>query len=315
MRLPVFLILLCHLAATGWLIPRVISRAAWVEVRPRMGLRALHTTVAAHLAGMLVLGGLAAHDAVEQAMIWLLHADKSRLHNAYAGDQAIDPAWDLAILLVGALVLSLVISALREARRVRRARRGYLLLCSSRQRPDLDATVIDNDAPAVWCLPLRRDGRIFVTTAALEVLAPDELGAAIEHERAHLGRHHHRMVFAADTIVRVVRTYGALRSYPSVVRHLVELDADDMAVRRTSRRVLAAALLHLGELAAGRSTVAGLAMNETSMSRRIRRLVDESPTRVSRFSTTVVLTAAATAVVIPPALVFLPALVLAGTGH
>lgn len=319
MRLPVLLTLLAHLGLTGWLLPLAISRAAWAKARPGLGLVTVHGSALAHVVGILVLGALAAHDAVEQAMIWLVHADKARLHQAYAGDQRIDPTWDIAwditLLLVVALVVALGLSTLREARQVREVRQEHHLLRSVARRPEGDVTVLDNATPAVWCVPGRRGGRIFVTTGTLEVLTDRELRAALEHERAHLARHHHWMVFAADTITRVVGTYGALRNYPALVRQLVELDADDTALRFTDRRILASALLRLGELAASRSNPVTLALNEASVGFRIRRLIDKHPTRGSVTATLLALTTTATAVLIPPAVVLVPALVLAGSGH
>lgn len=315
MRLPVLLILLTQLAVTGWLLPLAVARGAWARSRPLIGLIIVHGSALAHVVGTLVLGALAAHDAVEQAMIWLVHADQDRLHQAYAGDRRIDPAWDIALLLVVALLIALGLSTLRGARRVRLVRREHQLLRSVARRPEGDVTVLDNTSPAVWCVPGRRGGRIFVTTGTLDVLTNEELQAAFEHERAHLARHHHAMVFVADTITSVIGTYGFLRDYPALVRQLVELDADDAALRNSSPRVLASALLRLSEFAASRPSRVSLALNETVVGLRIRRLIDRQPTRGNATAALLAFVTSATAVLVPPAVVFLPALVLAGSGH
>lgn len=316
MRLSVLLLLLTHLGITGWLIPGLVGRSAWAETQPRLGLRALHSAAAAHLVGLLVLGALAAHDAIERAMIWLVHADKNLLHEAYAGERRFDLAWDFALVLVAGVVVALVWSAWREARRVRAVRADHCILRTVVPAPRPEVTVLDGSEPAVWCIPGPRFGRIFVTTAALDVLTPGELDAAIEHERAHLARRHHRMVFAADSVASVFGRFGALRTYPALVRHLVELDADDVALRSAPRRVLASALLHLGEALGPDTRSLALAMNGSSTGRRIRRLLAQrDDSRRNCLTAPSVLVASVSVLLLPVAVVLVPAFSVAGSGH
>ena len=55
--------------------------------------------------------------------------------------------------------------------------------------------LIDDEHPAVYCLPGRR--RIVMTTGALRCLDARQLEAVLAHERAHLsGRHHLVLTFA-----------------------------------------------------------------------------------------------------------------------
>ncbi|GAA2752135.1 M48 family metalloprotease [Amnibacterium kyonggiense] len=93
-------------------------------------------------------------------------------------------------------------------------------------------------------------GRIVVTTALAEGLAPGELRAVLEHERAHLaGRH--------DVLLRVARVnraclpalFGA-RAFDQAVHLLVELAADDAAARACGPATVAAALRRAAELEA-----------------------------------------------------------------
>lgn len=317
MRLTVLLTLLTELCVSGWLIPYIVGSANWAEARPRLGLLTLHSAAVAHLTGLLVFGALAAHDAVEQLMIWLVHADKNLLHAAYAGDRRVDPAWDhLTLALVMGILAALATSIVREARRIGVVRAEHHLVCSVGPRSTPDMTVIESAAPALWCIPRSGGGRIFVTTAALQLLSCAELDAAIAHERAHLVRHHHLMVFAADVMARVLGKLGVLRTYPQLVRHLVELDADDAAVRAPSdRRVLASALLRLGESVGTHPSRAVLAANATSTARRIRRLIDAPGSRSGLFGGLSAITASAVVLVVPGAVVLAPALALAGTGH
>lgn len=314
MRLPVLLILLTHLAVTGWVIPGLVGRSEWAETRPRLGLRTLHSAAAAHLAGLLVLGALASHNAVEQAMIWLVHADKNLLHEAYAGERRFDLAWDLALLLVVCVVAGLIWSTLREVRRIKSLRARHTILRTVVPAPRPDVTVLDGIEPAVWCIPGPRRGRIFATTAAFEVLTTGEIDAAIEHERAHLARRHHRMVFAADAAATVFGRFGALRTYPTLVRHLVELDADDVALRSTPRHVLASALLRLGESRGVGNSTGVLAVNGTSTGRRIMRLIERQDA-CNGWLAAGVAAASVSILLFPAGVVVVPALALAGSGH
>jgi Zn-dependent protease with chaperone function len=110
----------------------------------------------------------------------------------------------------------------------------------------LDSTVVVLDAPvrAAYCVAGRPDA-IVVTSATLAALEPEQTQAVLAHERAHLdGRHHHlialtRALAAALPAVRLF-TQGALE-----VARLVEMCADDTAVRAHGRRALLGALLAL----------------------------------------------------------------------
>lgn len=315
MRLPVLIVLLTHLGISGWMIPRIVGRSGWIEARPQLGLLTLHITAAAHVTGLLVLGALAAHDAVEKLMIWLVHADKNLLHAAYAGDRRVDPAWDLTVLLVIAVLVALVWSTFREARRVNAVREEHQLVCAVAPGSHPDVTVLDSAAAVVWCIPSGKGGRIFATTAAIHLLTRAELDAAIAHERAHLARHHHRMVFASDISARVFGRFGALRNYRRLVRHLVELDADDAAVRASDRRVLASALLRLGESAGTYPSRVALAVHGTSTGRRIKRLIERPTTRGAHLTGIGAVAASVSVLLLPAAVVLAPALALAGSGH
>jgi Zn-dependent protease with chaperone function len=60
-------------------------------------------------------------------------------------------------------------------------------------------TVIDHEAPAVYCLP-GRHGRVVVATAALRALDDERLAAVLAHERAHLRQRHHLLRATAEAL-------------------------------------------------------------------------------------------------------------------
>ena len=131
-----------------------------------------------------------------------------------------------------------------------------------------DLRVLDVPQPLAYCLPGVRS-RVVVSEGALTTLADTEVAAILTHERAHL-RARHDLVLEAFTAVhaafpRLVRSANALRA----VQLLVELLADDAAVRATGRTPLARALV---ACASGLAPSGALAAGGPSMVLRVRRL-------------------------------------------
>jgi Zn-dependent protease with chaperone function len=131
-----------------------------------------------------------------------------------------------------------------------------------------DLRVLDVPQPIAYCLPGVRS-RVVVSEGTLKTLANAEVAAILSHERAHL-RARHDLVLEAFTAVhaafpRLVRSANALRA----VRLLVELLADDAAVRVTGRTPLARALV---ACASGLAPSGALAAGGPSIVLRVRRL-------------------------------------------
>jgi Zn-dependent protease with chaperone function len=131
-----------------------------------------------------------------------------------------------------------------------------------------DLRVLHVAQPLAYCLPGVRS-RVVVSEGTLTTLNGDEVTAILTHERAHL-RARHDLVLEAFTAVhaafpRLVRSTHALRS----VQLLVELLADDAAVRAAGRAPLARALV---ACASGRAPSGALAVGGTSTVLRVRRL-------------------------------------------
>jgi Zn-dependent protease with chaperone function len=131
-----------------------------------------------------------------------------------------------------------------------------------------DLRVLDVRQPLAYCLPGVRS-RVVVSEGTLNTLADAEVNAILTHERAHL-RARHDLVLEAFTAVhaafpRLVRSANALRA----VRLLVELLADDAAVRAAGRAPLARALV---ACASGSAPSGALAAGGPSTVVRVRRL-------------------------------------------
>ncbi|MCV7067519.1 M56 family metallopeptidase [Mycolicibacterium farcinogenes] len=116
-------------------------------------------------------------------------------------------------------------------------------LCTARRPLAGDGLrILDVAQPLAYCLPGVRS-RVVVSEGTLTTLADNEIAAILTHERAHL-RARHDLVLEMFTAVhaafpRFVRSASAL----DAVRLLIELLADDAAVRTAGPTPLARALV------------------------------------------------------------------------
>ena len=128
--------------------------------------------------------------------------------------------------------------------------------------------ILDVEQPLAYCLPGVRS-RVVVSEGTLSTLDSTEVTAILTHERAHL-RARHDLVLEAFTAVhaafpRFVRSASAL----DAVRLLIELLADDAAVRTAGPTPLARALV---ACAAGRTPSGAMAAGGPTTVVRVRRL-------------------------------------------
>ncbi|MGA9872988.1 MAG: M56 family metallopeptidase [Rhodococcus sp. (in: high G+C Gram-positive bacteria)] len=179
------------------------------------------------------------------------------------------PLW-LFYVIVLAITLSigakLMFSVVQVAVRTRRRRARHRILVdlldrsSDSGRPfpgirDADVRVLDTVEPIAYCLPGLRQ-RVVLSEGALTNLDSSEIKAILSHERSHL-RSRHDLVLEAFTAVneafpRIVRSKSALGS----VHLLVELLADDSAVKVTGPTPLARALVTCAGSTAPRGALA-----------------------------------------------------------
>jgi Zn-dependent protease with chaperone function len=192
------------------------------------------------------------------------------------------PLWTIYIAVFALTVLigvRLMVAVVRVAIANRRRRAHHRMVVdlvdvgrdAARTQPctrTRDLRVLDVAQPLAYCLPGVRS-RVVVSEGTLKTLDNAEVAAILSHERAHL-RARHDLVLEAFTAVhaafpRVVRSANALRA----VQLLVELLADDAAVRATGRTPLARALV---ACASGRTPSGALAAGGPSTVVRVRRL-------------------------------------------
>lgn len=212
----------------------------------------------------------------------------------------------LLTLIVGArLIYSVIrVSLCTRARRSAHRQLVDLLDRMDRTAPDSplsarDVRMLEVDQPMAYCLPgLRR--RVVLSEGTVARLSRYELEAVISHERAHL-RARHDLILEAfiavhDAFPRFVRSRSALGS----VQLLVELLADDTAIRTSGRRQLGRALVVCADSVAPRGA---MAIGGPSTLVRVKRLADTRPTTlISAFA----YSAAAAILVLPTIAVAVP---------
>ncbi len=178
----------------------------------------------------------------------------------------------LALLLTAALAARLLgVLAAVSVRTLRgRARHRDLLDLLATPWPAAPgARVLDHPAPVAYCLPGLRS-RLVVSAGVLDCLDVDQVWAVLAHERTHLRERH-------DLVVLPFVAWGATAPFVRgmvcaqlAVATLVEMRADDVAVRHASPAQLSEALSAMG---GGVPTVA-LSSFTTALERRLARIID-----------------------------------------
>ena len=222
----------------------------------------------------------------------------------------------LALLLTAVVLGRMLLSGHRVGTRIRAVRRRHrdlvdLLATREHEGPERASVpagrtgeagvrVLAAQAPLAYCLPGLARSRVVVSAGTFDRLAPDEVGAVLAHERAHL-RARHDLLLEAFTVLhtafpRFVSSATALRE----VRLLVEVLADRAARRTHGRLPVARALVALAD---SRAPEAALAAGGAGLVERIRLLEDDRPHRLLAVA---VYAAAAATVVLPTTFVALP---------
>ena len=279
-------------------VPALLSRATWPYRNPRAAL-VLWQAVALAAVLSAFSSGLAI------ASLLLVPGEDGRPTTAPL--QEIDalglPLW-LTYVVVFALTLligaRLMYSILRVGVRTRRRRARHRMLVDLLDRRDSGASVrqlsyvrvLDTAEPVAYCLPGLRH-RVVLSEGTLDHLGDDEIRAVLGHEHSHL-RARHDLVLEAFTAVyeafpRWVRSKSALGS----VQLLVEMLADDSAVRVTGPTPLARALV---ACAGARTPQGAIAVGGPSTLLRVKRLAEPGPD----LRTAVIAYAAAVAILVVP---------------
>ncbi|MFI8518713.1 M56 family metallopeptidase [Streptomyces sp. NPDC085481] len=254
---------------TGFLVPWLLVRARWAQQVPRLALAVwvasglLFAGSAALLPAQLILPSRTGHR-LSDALFTFRFPPPERL-SELSGLETTAAGVALAVLAVPATGF---VRALLRARR-QRQRHAETLRLVGRYDAGLRATVLEHERPAVYCLP-GRSRRVVVSSGALHTLTRPQLAAALAHERAHISGRHHLLVAAAESFAAVFPRLPLARNGGTAVPLLLEMTADDRALRCCSRDALATALY---ALASGRAPREAFAAGGPSAALRMRRIL------------------------------------------
>lgn len=171
-------------------------------------------------------------------------------------------------------------------RRERNRQRQCLALVARAHAAWRGAMVIDRPEATAFCLPGRRGGTVVLSTGTLSMLTPAEVQAVLAHERAHLRGRHDLVVWAARSLRDAFPFVPLFRAAADALPLLVEMAADDVAMRHAGRRVLATALLRMADASAPSFA---LGVGGSTIASRVRRLVQ--PRSTSRLGSAAAVTA------------------------
>jgi Zn-dependent protease with chaperone function len=172
----------------------------------------------------------------------------------------------------------MLVVAFTDAVGARRRQRELLALLAHGDPKVPGALVIDYPAAAAYCLPGIRS-QIVVSVGTIDLLAPAELTAVLAHERAHLRARHDLVLIPFTSLRRVFPRSRAITQAYRTVALLVEMMADDRAlrVRGLLARELATALLRFGTSGGEGAPAGALAAAEGELTVRVNRILTPQP--------------------------------------
>lgn len=167
--------------------------------------------------------------------------------------------------------------------------------------------VLPVDHPLAYCLPAVNQPLTIVSQGLLDKLSPEQLGAVLTHEAAHLTQRHDLLRLAFQSWHKAAPWLPVTSVAVEEVTQLTEILADDVTLARHKREDLTTALVHTLTEAETPQTATRRTSEETTSdtpgTRRLSRLIDPEPSLNSgRVSLVVIL---AMLLVIGPAFISL----------
>jgi bla regulator protein blaR1 len=237
--------LILYATAVGLAGATGFRRAAWPLRAPRLGAAAVlaaawSVPVAFVLAGVTII---LPPSALFADLGQLVGACLVRLRAAYGTPAGAGIVTAGQVLSAATLArVAWAMGRVAHRRHGERRRHRLLVRLAGGHRPDVPAVVLDCPGPAAYSVAGRRP-QVVVTSGALDLLSPPQLGAVLAHEQAHLRRRHHRWALAAALVAEAMPLVPLLREAPTRVGRLLEMDADERAADHHEPRVLASALV------------------------------------------------------------------------
>ena len=175
-------------------------------------------------------------------------------------------------LLLFALLCWVLVAVSVAALQARRRQRALLTLLAHLDPKVPGALVVDYPSAAAYCLPGLRS-QIVVSVGTLELLGRAELAAVLAHERAHLRERHDLVLLPFTALRRAFPRSATCTGAHRSVALLVEMLADDRALRGRPARELVSALVRFGTADTCPAPAGALAAAEGEVAARVSRLL------------------------------------------
>ena len=228
----------------AWPAPVALSRATWPTRAP---FTAMILWQAIALAGGLSMIGA--------MLVWGLDPLGDNLMEALGrlGDMmsANEPAYTLGLMhvfalsaagLLGAHLIFTLLLTYAKIRGQRKRHRDMLNLLSSPAENRPATLVINHPTPVAYCLPGGARSVTVLSDGLLDLLTAAELDAVLVHERAHLHQRHHLLLWAFAAWRAALPWLPTTQLAQRAVNELIEMLADDEALKRVNEPVLARAI-------------------------------------------------------------------------
>lgn len=150
-------------------------------------------------------------------------------------------ALSAAALLTAHLVFTLLLTYYRIERQ-RRRHRELLALLASPSNDGPGTVVINHDSPVAYCLPGGARSVTVLSDGLMAALEPAELRAVLIHENAHLSQRHHLLLWAFAAWRQALPWVPTTRLAQEAVNSLIEMLADDVALKTESKATLIKAI-------------------------------------------------------------------------
>lgn len=298
----------------AWPVPVFLSRAAWPARAPFAAMVLWQSIALA--GGLSMIGAMLCYGLVPLGDS--LASGLRGLVRVFLGLESLDTlgflhafALSAAALLTAHLLFTLWLTYFRINRQ-RSRHRDMLHLLSSPSSDRPDTLVISHQAPVAYCLPGGSRSVTVLSEGLLELLSPAELHAVLLHEETHLTQRHHLLLWAFAAWRSALPWLPTSKLAQQSVSSLIEIMADDVALRSVGKSTLVTAIALVASGAAqlpadklvGGDSAAQIDTPATT-SARLARLLAPSPA-LSRGLQALIVIAAVLLLAIPTALLLVP---------
>ncbi|HET9348388.1 MAG TPA: M56 family metallopeptidase [Arthrobacter sp.] len=253
--------------ALAWPVPILLSRAQWPARSPFTAMllwQAIALAGGLSMIGAMLVYGL---EPIGDNLLAGLKALAGMVFNN-APTTALG-FWHIFALSAAALLTAhLVFTLLLTYYKIQRQRRRHRELLALLASPSADGArtmVINVDSPVAYCLPGGARSVTVLSDGLMAALEPAELRAVLNHENAHLDQRHHLLLWAFAAWRQALPWLPTTRLAQEAVSSLIEMLADDVALKTESKATLIKAIAIVASGSPG-SPAARMAFGEPELS-------------------------------------------------